>query len=253
MDDLSHWDFHEVFTPIQVELLVQGIDPIDYDEYGTKKGKVKMSVEEFLQRRPGKGIVFDRMGGDYQKTRDVYTFASIEKGVSDLPWEPLIPSDLLRMKLKHWHIPGMFEDFQNWLASDESSFFYQEFKRMDVHIWLEKAGLSASSKYDFGRGLTSDSTEIELETQQQKRKRKHFLHDVIEHAKTLCLDPDSPNAVWNAMTTLVGNVKYGLYGKTEKGLQYSDGNDNPKEFSLKMLKAYMQGSNLSQKRPRKSV
>lgn len=85
------------------------------------------------------------------------------------------------------------------------------------------------------------------------RKRKHHIHHAINVAKRRSSDLNDSGSVWAELTIMAKDKSHALLGVTPKGIQYLDANDQPKEFSEKQLVAYLEGTNLNRKRPRKSA
>lgn len=85
------------------------------------------------------------------------------------------------------------------------------------------------------------------------RRRKHHLEHAFKHAANRCSDSTDIGSVWATLVDMAKAKSHGMFGATENGIQYLDTNDAPRNFSKKQLKAYIEGSNLNRKRPRKSA
>ena len=111
---------------------------------------------------------------------------------------------------------------------------------------------------NFARGIAENKfnsmgSQAVLTCMFMTRKRTHHLAHAIEDAKKRCSDLTDTGGVWAALASMARAKSHGLIGVTPKGIQYLDANDEPKEFSKKQLTAYLMGSNLNRKRPRKSA
>ena len=98
-----------------------------------------------------------------------------------------------------------------------------------------------------------DTQSKDTATTHQNRKRTHHLANAITSAEKHCADPTNTGSVWVALSNMARAKSHGLIGVTNKGIQYLDANDEPKEFSKRQLTAYLTGSNLNRKRPPKSA
>ena len=143
MTDLSRWDFQKTFTPSQIDLLIQGIDPNNGDS-----------------GEGGKSPAIERLEMAYRTILSWYveqdedTTGKDRNNVLDDP--QVLKSTMLRGFDDH---PEYGDDRMGWIYGPESDFAKQTFKRKDIHEWLVNSGLSASSIYDFGRGLAINSAD----------------------------------------------------------------------------------------------
>ena len=75
------------------------------------------------------------------------------------------------------------------------------------------------------------------------RKRLHYLDPKFRLAEDLSKSSD-PNDVWRILSNWAINQEHGFFGMTDKGIQYFDGRDTPKELSKRQLVRYMNGVDL---------
>lgn len=141
MADLSKWDFEKTFTPTQIDLLIQGIDPNDSNASRTIRGPIFQRLER----------AYARIIGGYVEQDD------------DIPWQDRHvlndPTALKSTALRQYEDFPDDDDRMGWILGNESDFEKQTFHREDIRSWLENSGLSTSSKYDFGRGLAVKSVD----------------------------------------------------------------------------------------------
>lgn len=83
-----------------------------------------------------------------------------------------------------------------------------------------------------------------------KRRRKHYLHDLFMSEYGKCAGTGDWGALWARLLAIAKapGKNSQLIGVTEKGLQFNNAQDGPREFSKKQLIAYMTGTNLVDKK-----
>ena len=141
MENLSHWDYAEVFSGIEAASLIVGIDPANVQ---SEKGKV----------RP----VIDRMISDYEGALSAaiwaYEFNEEEKG--KLPDAVEYPNQLFSHRM--FHPTGFEHSFEqnskgHWLKDKEQTIFeHQKFSRDELARWISVNAMSSVYKFQINTG-----------------------------------------------------------------------------------------------------
>lgn len=145
--------------------------------------------------------------------------------------------DLMKRKFDDTSRDGCNRNLRNWITLAREL----DLHGVDIDGW-EACVLEVDARQLLRPRVTGVVAEIPA------RKRKHYLHDIFMAEQSKC---SGSNDLWARLLALAKIGGSQLIGVTEKGLQYLDAHGNPQEFSKKQLDAYMNGTNLTRRRPPK--
>lgn len=248
MADLSGWNMKQAYTGQQAAALVFGLDP--------------------------KSDALRATAGLLQRMKDAYAATLWAHQASVVPLiEKLLPRSVRALfpsievdrdpfdtKFLHsWHMTEYYDEvgnrtdietgdadllsvaadhrFSQWLLDDQKTDFAEQlFDPHELHIWLRNSELGSKFEF-FPRATQVVSCSVEtIVSSRTVKSRRSILDSAIDEAKLRCRDADDAVQVWYQLREMALNELPPLLAVEEKGIVYTDPNNQRKLLSLRALK-----------------
>jgi hypothetical protein len=258
MDDLSHWDFAELFTGEEAAAVILGLEPKLAPQHKIEPvlRRMEFSYNLTLKCHLDELHLSQIQGGDNKghfdfvfpiEDRRIYAdMESLARKELNDP-ECLHSGRMIAFYNRIDHLyeskmgpleVGLFEldedRFNRWLAAGKyTSFEVQLFSRKELARWLDAIG--QTSKYQFLR--SGETVTTYNSARFSGGQRRDILTPILETAASQCRNGKDVAELWVKLQSLARSRTAPLIGVTEAGIQYLDVNDSPKEFTLKALRA----------------
>ncbi|MEJ8855803.1 hypothetical protein WKW79_14565 [Variovorax robiniae] len=164
MADLTHWDFQETFSPIEVCCLILGTDPAATRRYDEREA-----------------VIFSRMEADFERARSALWIS-----VSGFPFEGErwpARGGLVSVEMERKSRLGedKWSAAEDWANRAEGNFEHESLSRAAIHEWLEANGLP--SEYTFAPKQKSSAPPAIEGRPLAKRERETLLTIIAALAK----------------------------------------------------------------------
>lgn len=148
MEDLSHWDMANTFTPVEAAALINGVEP---DGIDTGNSRIKPTLKR-LEMCYRDAMLYYK--GTYDRTKEcVVGFQT--------PFNQIIQS----VEMTTWTSQDPVSDFslRSWMNdTDRSAFKRQIFSRVELTRWLSEIGVE--SKYLFVKTMPNGGEVSQTDT-----------------------------------------------------------------------------------------
>ena len=119
-------------------------------------------------------------------------------------------------------------DFKGWLAAQNLA------PSEHIAAWFDAMGVADAP-------LAAPLAVVSIPPQTtativKKSKNRDLMTPRIEDAQRNMSDPFDAPAIWSKLCTMAENKVRPLFGISDTGIQWKDGNDDPQELTLKMLR-----------------